>query len=67
VQGRAANWTISEQALNIAREVSAIAQEIGASASQVAIAWLRQQRGVIIPLLGARNAEQLKDNPSPKP
>ena len=55
VQGRAANWTIGEQALNIAREVSAIAQEIGASASQVAIAWLRQQRGVIIPLLGALN------------
>jgi aryl-alcohol dehydrogenase-like predicted oxidoreductase len=67
VQGRAANWTISEQALSIAREVSAIAEEIGASASQVAIAWLRQQRGVIIPLLGARNVEQLKDNPSPKP
>jgi aryl-alcohol dehydrogenase-like predicted oxidoreductase len=62
VQGRAANWTISEQALSIAREVSAIAEEIGASASQVAIAWLRQQRGVIVPLLGARNVEQLKDN-----
>jgi aryl-alcohol dehydrogenase-like predicted oxidoreductase len=62
VQGRAANWSISEQVLNIAREVSAVAQAIGASASQVAIAWLRQQRGVIIPLLGARNVEQLKDN-----
>ncbi|PJF36763.1 MAG: aldo/keto reductase [Candidatus Thermofonsia Clade 1 bacterium] len=62
VQGRAANWQIAEQALNIAREVGAIAEAIGASPSQVAIAWLRQQRGLIIPLLGARKLEQLKDN-----
>ncbi len=62
VQGRAVRWDIPEQQLSIAREVSLIAEELGASASQVAIAWLRQQRGVIIPLLGARKVEQLKDN-----
>jgi diketogulonate reductase-like aldo/keto reductase len=28
----------------------------------VAIAWLRQQPGVIVPILGARKVEQLKDN-----
>mgnify|MGYP005838096757 CR=1 FL=1 len=62
VQGRAANWNISERSLSIAREVGAIAEEIGATSSQVAIAWLRQQRGVIIPLLGARTVDQLTDN-----
>ncbi len=62
VQGRAAQWNISERALSIAREVGAVAEEIGATSSQVAIAWLRQQRGVIIPLLGARTVDQLTDN-----
>jgi aryl-alcohol dehydrogenase-like predicted oxidoreductase len=46
----------------IAKEASAIASELGASSTQVAISWVRQQKGVVIPLLGARNLEQLRDN-----
>jgi aryl-alcohol dehydrogenase-like predicted oxidoreductase len=41
--------------------VQAVAAEIGHSAAQVAINWVRQQRGVI-PIIGARTLKQAKDN-----
>lgn len=53
---------VSERSLTIAAEVLKIADEVGASASQVAIAWVRQGEGNIIPLVGARTREQLTDN-----
>ncbi len=45
----------------IADEVSAVAEELGVSPVQVALAWLRAQGGVI-PIIGARTAEQLEDS-----
>lgn len=51
-----------ERNLEIAGEVIAVAEEIGGSPSQVAISWAQQQRGVIVPLVGARNSKQLADN-----
>ncbi|MDP2954946.1 MAG: aldo/keto reductase, partial [Longimicrobiales bacterium] len=51
-----------ERNLAIARVVDGVADEIGCTSSQVAIAWVRQQPGVIVPLVGARNLEQLQDN-----
>lgn len=54
--------TISERALAIAEVVTQVAQEIGLSPSQVALAWLRAQSGVIIPIIGARKVSQIKDN-----
>jgi diketogulonate reductase-like aldo/keto reductase len=39
-----------------------VAQDVGRSAAQVALAWLRQQPGVVIPIIGARTPAQLKDN-----
>lgn len=45
-----------------ARAVQEVADEIGASPSQVAIAWTRARRQGVHPILGARTAEQLKDN-----
>lgn len=48
--------------LEIAETVLAVAAEVGRPASQVAIAWLRQQRGQVIPILGARNQGQLEEN-----
>ena len=51
-----------ERNLVIAESVVSIAEEIGCSPSQVAIAWVRQQDGVVIPLLGARNLPQLTEN-----
>lgn len=63
VTGRASEGRGKDPAmLSISREVSAVAREIGCTATQVAIAWIRHQPGVIIPLLGSRTVEQLKDN-----
>ena len=42
--------------------VIAVAGELGCTPSQVAIAWLLGQPGVILPLVGARRPEQLADN-----
>ncbi len=52
----------TERNFAIARTVDAIADEIGKSSSQVAINWVRNQKGNIIPLIGARTVEQLNDN-----
>src|ERR1700694_902532 len=47
---------------DIVREVVAIAHEIGSSPAQVAISWVRQQPGSVIPLIAARTEEQFRDN-----
>lgn len=64
-QGRLANaamGSISERSLAIALVVSQVASEIGRTPSQVAIAWLRAQSGIIIPIIGARKLTQFQDN-----
>jgi aryl-alcohol dehydrogenase-like predicted oxidoreductase len=61
-EGRARNWDVEDRTYAIAHEVAAVAEESGATPSQVAIAWVRQQPGVIIPILGARRLDQLQDN-----
>ncbi|MCC5636624.1 aldo/keto reductase [Nostoc sp. CHAB 5844] len=64
-QGRLANTamgTVSERSLAIAEVVSQVATEIGRSPSQVALAWLRAQSGVMIPIVGARKLSQFQDN-----
>jgi aryl-alcohol dehydrogenase-like predicted oxidoreductase len=48
--------------LAIAREVAAVARELGSTSSRVAIAWLRQQAPTSIPILGARTLAQFEDN-----
>jgi aryl-alcohol dehydrogenase-like predicted oxidoreductase len=50
----------TEQAL--AREVMAVAEQTGISTAQVAINWVRQQPGLMIPIIGARSEEQARDN-----
>ena len=61
--GRAkAGAATRERNLEIAECVVSIAEEIGCTASQVAIAWVRQQDALVIPLIGARNLPQLTDN-----
>lgn len=51
-----------ERNLQIAQAVIDVADEIGCTPSQAAISWVRQQPGVIIPLIGANNLVQLRDN-----
>jgi aryl-alcohol dehydrogenase-like predicted oxidoreductase len=53
---------LDDRNLSIVREVSRIADEIGCSPSQVALNWLRQQKASIIPIIGAENADQAKEN-----
>ncbi|MEH2300894.1 MAG: aldo/keto reductase [Nostoc sp.] len=53
---------VSEKNLAIAQVVSEVAAEIGHTPSQVALAWLRTQSGVIIPIIGARKLTQFQDN-----
>lgn len=52
---------IPDRDLEIATVVQKIADEKQASPTQVAVNWIRQQPGLIIPLIGARTAEQVKD------
>ena len=47
---------------DIVRDVVAISHEIGCSPAQVAISWVRQQPGPVIPLIAARTEEQFRDN-----
>ena len=42
--------------------VKAIADEVGRSMAQVALAWLRCRSVPVIPIVGARKLAQLKDN-----
>ncbi len=53
---------VNEKNLEIAGEVVKVAQEADVSPSQVALSWVRQQPGLIIPIIGARTVKQLQDN-----
>ena len=48
--------------LRIAEEVNAIARKLGATPAQVALNWVRQKPGVVIPIIGARTEAQIKDS-----
>ena len=54
------NYT--ERNLSIAKVVSDVAKEIGCSSTQVALAWVKQKNPRIIPIIGARKAEQIADS-----
>ena len=51
---------VDEPQLAIARVVDQVADEMGVSSAQVALAWVRE-RGTI-PIIGARTLAQLQDN-----
>jgi aryl-alcohol dehydrogenase-like predicted oxidoreductase len=53
---------IDERKLAIVAAVQSVAQDTGSTEAQVALAWLRQQPGVVIPIVGARTVSQLRDN-----
>jgi aryl-alcohol dehydrogenase-like predicted oxidoreductase len=53
---------LKERNLRIAEQVVIVSKEIGCSAAQAALAWLRQRKAVVIPILGARSEAQIKDN-----
>lgn len=51
-----------DRAMQIAQTVVDVANEVGCSAAQVALAWIRQQSPRHIPIIGARSLAHLKDN-----
>ena len=62
--GRAAGSArhLDERTERVVREVVAVAREVGATPSQVAIAWIRSRPGVVIPIVGVTSEEQMRDN-----
>lgn len=52
----------SDRMFDVAEAVEAVGRELGASAAQVALAWLLAQPGVTAPIVGASRPEQLDDN-----
>jgi aryl-alcohol dehydrogenase-like predicted oxidoreductase len=61
-EGRLAAGSISEHDLAVATAVQEVADELGVTPSQVAIAWVRAQSPAVHPIVGARTVEQLQDN-----
>lgn len=51
-----------ERSDRIAREVVNVGRELGVSASQVALAWLRYRDQPMIPIIGTKKMSQLEDN-----
>ncbi|MEM6992526.1 MAG: aldo/keto reductase [Myxococcota bacterium] len=51
----------SERSLAIARAVDGVADELGVSSAQVAVAWVRAQGYGFIPIVGARKVSQIQD------
>ncbi|MFN8371485.1 MAG: aldo/keto reductase [Anaerolineae bacterium] len=52
----------SAKTLTIAEELIRMGKEIGRSPAQIAINWVRQQPGRVVPIIGARSEAQMKDN-----
>jgi aryl-alcohol dehydrogenase-like predicted oxidoreductase len=59
---RQLDMDVAERDLRIAREVDAVADELGATSSQVALAWTMASRPWVHPLVGARTLDQLASN-----
>jgi aryl-alcohol dehydrogenase-like predicted oxidoreductase len=52
----------SEQALAIARAVDAVADELGVTSTQVAVAWVQSRGYRYMPIVGARKVSQILDS-----
>jgi aryl-alcohol dehydrogenase-like predicted oxidoreductase len=57
-----ANGALTERGLGIAEVVKYVAAELGATRSQVALAWTLLNPAVTAPIVGARTLAQLEDN-----
>ena len=58
----ASSGHLNERAIGIAEVVRVVADDIGATPSQVAIAWTLANPAVVSPILGARTLAQAEDN-----
>jgi aryl-alcohol dehydrogenase-like predicted oxidoreductase len=62
VQTPAGSRFLNDRNKRIAEEVVRVAQGSGRTPSQVALSWIRQQGGDMVPILGARTASQIRDD-----
>lgn len=53
---------LAERNVAIAKAVDGIAGELGRSPSQVALNWVHQQAGTIVPIVGTRREAQIREN-----
>jgi aryl-alcohol dehydrogenase-like predicted oxidoreductase len=53
---------VTDRQLEIARETDAVADKLGVSSAQVALAWTRAHHRWVHPIIGATNADQLADS-----
>lgn len=61
-RGKDMNSTrLDERGLQIARALDQVADAVGRSPAQVALAWLQTRAAPVIPIVGARRAGQLED------
>jgi aryl-alcohol dehydrogenase-like predicted oxidoreductase len=58
----ASSGHLNERSIAIADEVRAVAGELGATPSQIALAWTLANPAVVSPVIGARTLAQAKDN-----
>jgi aryl-alcohol dehydrogenase-like predicted oxidoreductase len=59
--GNAQRGRASERGLQIARVVDGIADELGVTSTQVALAWVLARGYRLFPIAGARKVSQIKD------
>jgi aryl-alcohol dehydrogenase-like predicted oxidoreductase len=52
----------SEHEFVVIDAVAAIADELGTTSAAVSLAWLRARESTVVPILGARRVDQLRDN-----
>jgi aryl-alcohol dehydrogenase-like predicted oxidoreductase len=57
-----ARVALTEGNLDIAKALDEVSADAGCTPSQGAIAWMRAQPGNIVPILGARSLDQMRDN-----
>ncbi|TKX44565.1 MULTISPECIES: aldo/keto reductase [unclassified Halorubrum] len=53
---------LTEANFDVHDELDAVAEEVGASPAQTALAWLSHRDGVTAPIVGARTVDQLREN-----
>ncbi|QSG12945.1 Aryl-alcohol dehydrogenase related enzyme [Halapricum desulfuricans] len=57
------DWYLKEEAWDVLEEIRAVAEETDASPAQVSLAWLLHHEDLtIVPIIGARTPDQLKEN-----
>lgn len=54
--------TVEESVHGTVREIVAVGEQLGVSAAQVALAWLRTRPVPVIPIISARKLTQVEDN-----